>query len=193
MKPPIRGSDMLSRVSFRPPPIVTERLVLRGYEEADAPNIFRYGSDEETTQFMFWERSRTLDDTLAFLNGLIAPHYEQGELDYGITLKGDDKTVVGGMSAYWNPRAHQVMELGYILRKDLWGQGLIVEAGRALIAHAFATTDVERIFAPIFAPNVKSRRAAEKMGMKLDGVLRSKQAVRGRRWDEAVYSRLRGE
>jgi [ribosomal protein S5]-alanine N-acetyltransferase len=97
------------------------------------------------------------------------------------------------MAAYWNPRDQQVMELGYILRRDLWGQGLIVEAGTALMARAFATTDVERIFAPIFAPNHKSRRAAEKMGMKLDGVLRSKQRIHGQRWDEAVYSMLRGE
>jgi [ribosomal protein S5]-alanine N-acetyltransferase len=184
---------MLSSVSFRPPSIVTERLVLRGYEETDAPSLFVYGSDPETTQYMFWERSKTIDDTLQFLNGLIGPHYEQGELDYCITLKGDERAAVGGMSAYWNPRSHQVMELGYILRRDLWGQGLIVEAGRALMAHAFQTTDVERIFAPILAPNTKSRRAAEKMGMKLDGVLRSKQRLRGRRWDEAVYSMLRGE
>jgi [ribosomal protein S5]-alanine N-acetyltransferase len=90
---------MLSRVSFRPPPIITERLVLRGYEESDAPSVFRYGSDPETTQYMFWERTKTIDDTLAFLNGLIAPHYEQGELDYGIT----SRVTKAPSSAVWRP------------------------------------------------------------------------------------------
>ena len=183
---------MLSRVAFRPTRLVTSRLVLRGYEESDAPHIFRYGSDPETTQFMFWDTSRSVADSLEFLNGLIPSHYAKGELDYAITLLGDDRPI-GGVSAYWNPRDEQVMELGYILRKDHWGNGFVVEAGRALMAHAFETTPVERIFAPIFAPNSKSRRAAEKMGMKLDGVLRSKKVVRGRRWDEAIYSVLRGE
>jgi hypothetical protein len=31
----------------------------------------------------------SIDDTLVFLNGLAAQHYEQAELDYGITLKGE--------------------------------------------------------------------------------------------------------
>ncbi len=47
--------------------------------------------------------------------------------------------------------------------------------------------------APVFAPNIKSRRVAEKMGMKLDGVLRSGRSLRGQRWDEAIYSVLRDE
>lgn len=166
--------------------------MLRGYEEADAPHVFRYGSDPETTQFMSWDTSRSVADSLEFLNGIVASHYEKGELDYAITLPGDDRPI-GGIAAYWNPREQKVMELGYILRKDHWGQGFVVEAGRALMAHAFESTDVERIFAPVFAPNQKSRRAAEKMGMQLDGVLRSKQVMRGRRWDEAIYSMLRGE
>lgn len=183
---------MLARVSFRPPRLVTSRLVLRGYEETDAPHIFRYGSDPETTQFMFWDTSRSVADSREFLNGMIASHYQRGELDYAITLPGDDRPI-GGISAYWNPRDQRVMELGYILRKDHWGNGFVVEAGRALMAHAFEATDVERIFAPVFAPNQKSRRAAEKMGMQLDGVLRSKKVMRGQRWDEAIYSMLRGE
>ena len=69
----------------------------------------------------------------------------------------------------------------------------IPEAGRALIAHAFATTEVERIYAPIFAPNTQSRRTAEKLGLRLDGVLRSQLSLGGQRWDEAIYSVLRGE
>jgi RimJ/RimL family protein N-acetyltransferase len=58
---------------------------------------------------------------------------------------------------------------------------------------AFDTTSVHRIYAPIFAGNQQSRRAAEKIGLRLDGVLRESLLVRGRRWDEAVYSVLRGE
>ncbi len=181
---------MLARVSFRPPRLTTPRLVLRGYEETDAPHIFRYASDAETTQFMSWDTLRSVADALEFLNGSVATHYEAGELDYVITLPGDDRPI-GGLAACWRGRAEQVMELGYILRKDHWGNGYVAEAGRALMAHAFASTDVERIFAPIFAPNLRSCRAAEKMGMKLDGVLRSHRVMRGRRWDEAIYSTLR--
>jgi len=62
-----------------------------------------------------------------------------------------------------------------------------------VVAHLFRTTAVERIHAPILAENARSRRAAEKMGLTLDGVLRSALELRGRRWDETIYSILRTE
>ena len=184
---------MLEAEAFRPPTLTTERLVLRGYALSDVPGIFAYSSDLETTRFMAWDTARSTADTLVFLNQVVAACYQKRELDYALALREDPATIVGGVGLYWRPQEHQVMELGYILRKESWGQGLMVEAARALMRHAFATTDVQHIFAPILAPNAKSRRAAEKMGMKLDGVLRSSRLYRGQRWDMAIYSLLRGE
>ena len=183
----------LAQVAFRPPRIETARVVLRGYEPSDREAIFAYSSDEATTRFMAWNRATTLGDVQEFLDSVVAMNYQAGALDYAVTLRGQEHRCVGGLGVYWRPRERQVMELGYILHRDLWGQGLIPEAGRAVIAHAFATTEVERIYAPIFAPNSKSRRTAEKLGMRLDGVLRSQLSLRGQRWDEAIYSVLRGE
>lgn len=183
----------LSDITFRPPRIETDRLILRGYEPGDAANIFAYASELETTRYMAWDRATTLENVHRFLNSVVAPNYERSELDYAVTLRGMEHQCIGGIGLYWRPREHQVMELGYILHREHWGQGLIPEAGRALIAHALATTPVERIFAPVFAPNSKSRRTAEKLGMQLDGVLRSHVTLRGQRWDEAVYSLLRAE
>lgn len=183
----------LSAITFRPPRIETNRIILRGYEPGDVANIYAYASDPETTRYMAWDRATALEDVHRFLNSVVALNYERNELDYAVTLRGMENQCIGGIGLYWRPPEHQVMELGYILRREHWGQGLIAEAGRALIAHAFASTPVERIFAPIFAPNSRSRRTAEKLGMQLDGVLRSLVALRGQRWDEAVYSLLRAE
>jgi len=69
----------------------------------------------------------------------------------------------------------------------------VPEAGRALIRFVFETTNAARIYAPVFAPNSKSRRAAEKLGMQYEGTHRSALEIRGERWDEAVYSVLRDE
>jgi ribosomal-protein-alanine N-acetyltransferase len=181
----------LANVQFRPPRIETERLVLRGYEPTDASAIFLYASDPETTQYMGWNRHTSLADAHLFLDCIVKTHYEQTELDYAITKRAGEERVIGGIGVFWNPREHRVMELGYILARDHWGSGLVPEAGRALLRHAFTSTDVERIFAPIFADNRKSRRAAEKLGLRLDGVLRSNREVRGVRRDEAIYSILR--
>jgi ribosomal-protein-alanine N-acetyltransferase len=58
---------------------------------------------------------------------------------------------------------------------------------------SFVPLHVERIYAPTFSVNAKSQRAAEKIGMSFEGILRSSLELRGRRWDEAVYSILRAD
>lgn len=183
----------LSAVTFRPPRIETERLTLRGYESSDAADIFEYASDLDTTSFVAWERATAPEDIEAFLNSVVAPNYGLEELDYAVTLRGEENRCIGGIGLYWRPREHRVMELGYVLHRAYWGRGLVAEAARALLAHAVAATPVERVFAPVFAGNTRSRRVAEKLGMQLDGVLRSHVVVRGRRSDVAIYSLLRAE
>jgi len=183
----------LATVSFRPPRIETSRVVLRGYEPCDAEGVYAYASDLETTRYMAWDRSERLADVHRFLDSVVAPNYERGALDYAVTLRGHEDCCIGGIGLTWRPEEHQVMELGYILHRKHWGLGLIPEAGLALLAHAFASTPVERIFAPVFAANSRSIRTAEKLGMQRDGILRSHMALRGQRWDVAIYSLLRVE
>ena len=180
-------------VAWRPPTLETERLVLRGREPEDAEAIFRYASDPEVTLHMAWDQARVIADTWDFLDGLTAHNYEQEELDYGLALRSAPETLIGCVSVYWHPRAHRVMELGYVLAKEYWGHGYVPEAAQVLIRHAFQHTNVQRIYAPIFAENVKSRRAAEKIGLTLEGILRSSVEFRGQRRDEAIYAILRSE
>ena len=181
----------LSAVTWRPPLLQTDRLLLRGWEATDLEAVFAYASDPEVTRFVSFARHRSLADSLAFLDGLVAEHYAAQEVDYCICLRSDPAVSIGGLGVYRRP--HRTMELGYVLRRSAWGNGFVPEAGRRLIRHAFETTVVARIFAPLFAPNAKSRRAAEKMGLRFEGVLRSAIECRGERWDEAIYSILREE
>ena len=184
---------MLAEVTFRPPRIETPRLLLRGWEPSDAEEVFAYASDPEVASYMSFPRHETIADAHSFLNTIVASNYQSGELDYAITEQGAPERIIGGIGAFWKPKDHQVMELGYVLARAHWGKGYVPEAARALIARAFSTTPVERIFAAIFSENQRSRRAAEKMGMRFEGELRSSLNLRGRRWDQAVYGILRSE
>jgi ribosomal-protein-alanine N-acetyltransferase len=183
----------LAGVSWRPPPLTSARLLLRGYEPTDADAIFVYASHEEVTRYMAWERHRSLADTAGFLDGFIAPSYATHQHEYVLCLREQPQRAIGGMGIRLLSEQHQTYELGYVLSRDHWGQGLVPEAARLLIGHVFATLPAERIQATVFGENERSRRAALKMGLKLDGVLRSALHFRGRRWDEVVFSILRSE
>ena len=183
----------LADVPWRPPTLQSDRLLLRGWESSDVDAVFAYASDPDVTPYMAWDRHRSRADTLAFLDEFVAERYAEHELDYCLCRRDDPATAIGGLGVYWHNRRHRTMQLGYVLRRESWGNGFAPEAGRRLVRHAFDTTDVARIFAPVFAPNARSRRAAEKMGLRLDGVLRSAVEYRGRRWDEAIYAIVRDE
>jgi ribosomal-protein-alanine N-acetyltransferase len=187
------SSTKLADIKWRPPTLRSQRLILRGYEARDTEEVFRYASDPEVTPFMAWSRHRSLEDTQQFLDHFVARHYQNRELDYALCLHEAPLSVIGGLGVYWRSKEHRVMELGYVLSKQYWGQGLMPEACGRLLRYAFETTPVHRIYAPILSPNNKSRRAAEKMGLTCEGVHRSALALHGRRWDEVIYAVVRGE
>jgi [ribosomal protein S5]-alanine N-acetyltransferase len=57
-----------------------------------------------------------------------------------------------------------ILEMGVHLRPEYWGQGLVQEAGRAVIIVAFETLGVKSLFAGHHPANTASRRLIEKLG-----------------------------
>ena len=88
-----------------------------------------------------------------------------------------------------------VSEIGYWIRADARGRGLTTVALALLARAALAREDVERVQLRADIDNVPSRRVAEKVGFRLEGVLRSAHwnPRLGRRQDWAMYSLLPGE
>ena len=60
------------------------------------------------------------------------------------------------------------IELGWVVRRDLWGRGIATEAGAAWRDYAFDTLGLTRIVSMIDEANTASRRVAEKLGMSLE-------------------------
>jgi ribosomal-protein-alanine N-acetyltransferase len=60
------------------------------------------------------------------------------------------------------------IEIGYHLRRDLWGQGLATEAALGCLNHGLTTFGYRRFVSLIHPQNTASRRVAEKVGMTLE-------------------------
>jgi RimJ/RimL family protein N-acetyltransferase len=69
-------------------------------------------------------------------------------------------------------------ELGYMLRRDAWGQGYATEACRLAIAHAFAAGR-DNLTAGIWADNAASLGLLQKLGFRIIGHDRSLNKARG--------------
>ena len=57
-------------------------------------------------------------------------------------------------------------ELGYWLGKPYWGQGLIPEACKEMLSHAFEDLGMEKVWCGYYEGNEKSKRVQEKLGFK---------------------------
>jgi len=77
-------------------------------------------------------------------------------------------------------------EIGWRLVRRCWRRGLATEGARALLAHAFETVGLERVWAETMAVNAGSRGVMRKLGMR-----HVRTEVRA--WDEPVPGSELGE
>jgi [ribosomal protein S5]-alanine N-acetyltransferase len=59
----------------------------------------------------------------------------------------------------------EVLEVGYHLRRAVWGRGYATEAARACVAHAFAELDAPAVWAKVRDTNLASMNVAIRLGM----------------------------
>lgn len=103
----------------------------------------------------------------------------------------DAKGVAVGMTTYMNVDAvHQRVEIGSTwYAKRVQRTPLNTECKRLLLAHAFETLECIAVEFRTHRFNTQSRRAIERLGAQLDGILRCHQrAANGTLRDTAVYS-----
>ncbi len=86
---------------------------------------------------------------------------------------------------------YQMGELGYCLRREYAGKGIMTKAVELMCPMAFNQLALRRIMARIYAPNIASRKVSEKNNFKLEGTL-AEAVVKGDNvYDLCIYGLLR--
>lgn len=143
--------------------IETSRLILREFVPDDADALTLVLSDPETMRFYPAPFDR------AGVEQWIARNRQRYVKDrhglWAMLLKASGEMIGDcGLTVQEVDGAGEV-EVGYHVRRDLWGQGLATEAARACRDFAFMRLPVERVISLIRPENLPSRRVAEKNGM----------------------------
>lgn len=82
--------------------------------------------------------------------------------------------------SYWLAAAHQ-------------GQGIMTASCRAMIQHSFNVFKLNRVTIECATENTRSRAIPERLGFKLEGIIRSIEWLHDRYADHALYGLLRPE
>ncbi|MBI6546209.1 MAG: GNAT family N-acetyltransferase [Cyanobacteria bacterium NC_groundwater_1444_Ag_S-0.65um_54_12] len=176
---------------WKPPSIETERLLLRPLLNSDAEALFSYCSNPAVTQHVGWHHG-TIEDSLSFIDYALGSYAKMAPDPWGLVLKENGDQIVGHVGCFWVKEPHS-MEIGWILAEKYWGQGLATEASNAAINFVFRERNIIRLQCTLSTENDASRRVAEKLGMRFEGIHRCSEFVRGRFFDTAYYSILRSE
>jgi ribosomal-protein-serine acetyltransferase len=85
---------------------------------------------------------------------------------------------------------HRSCELGYWLRREYTGRGLMTESADACVRFAFERMGMHRIRCAAATDNVPSLRVIARLGFRFEGIARQAEWV-GARWlDHALFARL---
>lgn len=178
---------------WRPPTLITPRLTLRPFTDADAEPLLVHTKNPNVTRFTLWDAHQSIDDTLLFVHDYALIRYREGMPDpYAITINPDPRPV-GACGCFWAAMVNRTMELGYWIAEPFWGNGYIVEACRAILAYVFAEYSPERVQARVIEGNNASARVLTKLGFHEEGTLRRALLRRDKFEDLRIFSLLRAE
>jgi ribosomal-protein-alanine N-acetyltransferase len=170
--------------------IETERLLLRPITMKDALDIFAYASDPEVTKFVRFVTHESIKDTHAFIRRVQASYRKGITPLWGMQSKASGR-LIGAVGFLQWPNPDRRAELGYVVNRNVWGQGYVTEAAKAVCDFAFKKMNVSRIEAGTIVGHAASQRVLEKCGFKFEGVLRQREFIKGRFVNLTMYSLLR--
>lgn len=146
--------------------IKTSRLVLRQWRDKDRPEFAKIVADAQVMKYFPSTLTRQQSDAaIDRFSHCIDTH---GWGFWAAELR-DTNQFIGFIGINDNPTGlpfSPCVDIGWRLRKDVWGKGLATEGARAALAHAFLTANLAEVVSMTPLLNSASERVMQKLGMR---------------------------
>lgn len=173
--------------------LLTERLRIRELSPDDWQAVHQYGSEPEVVRYMPWGPN-TVEETQEFISRTIEQQKAEPRraYDMAITLRPSGK-LIGGVGLRVHGEKADQGDIGYVLRRDLWGHGYVTEAARSMLGFGFKDLGLHRMWATCDTRNIGSYRVMKKIGMRREAHHRRDVMLHGEWRDSYLYAILKGE
>jgi RimJ/RimL family protein N-acetyltransferase len=160
-------------------------FIIRPWDKADLTSLVRYANNLNISKYLTnkFPFPYTESDGISFIE------FATKDLPIHIFAIDIDGQAVGGIGIH--PQTDIFLknaELGYWLGEPFWGMGIICNAVKQIVDFAFATYDIDRIFARPFGTNIASQKVLEKNNFVLEGRFEKVLFKNGEYLDELVYA-----
>lgn len=145
----------------------TDRLTLRAWAYKDIDDFYEYASVDGVGQMAGWLPHQNKEESMRILS-----HFIEGKHTFAIVYNGK---VIGSLgleeysdNEFDDPSYKEKLgrEIGFVLSKDYWGQGLMPEAVKRVIEYCFKDLKLDFLLCGHFVSNTQSKRVQEKCGFK---------------------------
>jgi [ribosomal protein S5]-alanine N-acetyltransferase len=145
-----------------PSEIVTPRLRGLPIAESDFDDLHVLHADRKVLAAFGATDPSSVEETREFLDRKLAHWREHG---FGIWMFRDPAgDFVGRCGIHrWALEERDEVELGYIVRSELWSRGYATEMGAAVVEHAFRELGLPSLVGFTRPDNIRSRRVLERL------------------------------
>jgi RimJ/RimL family protein N-acetyltransferase len=146
-------------------PLNTQRLLLRPWQDADAADLYEYAKDTRVGPIAGWPPHTSVQNSAEIIRTV----FNHPEV-YAVELKENRRAVgcvgilIGSHSNF--EISEREGEIAYWIGVPYWGKGLIPEAVREVMRHAFETLHLEALWCGYFADNTQSCSVQSKCGFR---------------------------
>ncbi len=179
MSPKVEAIHAVSVIEYKQQ---QQKITLKAFSLADIDAFMEWATDNEVTKYMMWNSYNSRSEAEAFFTSVVEKHLWFKSICLG-------EKVIGSITLDKGKGIHSCKaELGYVVARKYWGNGLATQAIKLAIEAGFRDLDVERIEAYVDPANIGSQRVLEKSKFIQEGLLRSYVIQKGVLKDRLIYS-----
>ena len=184
------GENDTRGVLIRPSPllVVDDQLSLSILSLSDAREIFKLVDENRIylrKTLPGLDEVNSLDEQISYISHCISDYELYKGIMYSVSSDGDIIGTIGLNSIDYENRSCGV---GYWVSEEFAGKGIATRCCSRLIDHCFNDLNLHRFVLEAAIENIASCRVAEKLGLRLEGVIKDREWLYDRFLDANLYA-----
>ena len=176
---------MSGKTSIDPVILKGERIQLKPVSLDGLGDFHEYSMYKELYDHFEFSKFKNISESREYLKKIINRSESRGQ-QFWFIEEIKSKKVIGSFGVHSLDEYRGSVEIGYGLSTYYWGKGYFQEAANIILDYIFNNLFLHRVVARTSKSNQASVKALERIGFKLEGVMRDYYKKHDGQWFDAV-------
>ena len=184
----LRNNEVNTRYLF-----TSERLGFRNWSHDDLPQFAAMNGDADVLEF--FPNTLSEAESRNFITRLIDHYTKYRHNYYAVELKATGEFIgfIGLAYQVYESDFTPATDIGWRLKKSVWGNGYATEGALRCVQHAFETLGKEKLVSTCTVHNTQSENVMRKIGMKKMGTFKHSRLKEYPAYETCVWYKMSKE